>query len=155
MVTIHQAIKARRLALGLSQEALAAKVAKAEGRAAPLSRQTITQWESDGPDATAPKRKRLEFVAQVLGTTVERLLAGIADPPEEGQVSALPQQHVPSLDQALPVLLDALTTMALPRWPSVRAQLDQLVIHPESRDDVLGELLALLTPAPGKRPRAA
>lgn len=42
---------------------------------------------------------------------------------------------------------------ALPaaRWRSIRAQLDSLAGAPEMRDDVLGEVRALLTADPGKR----
>lgn len=69
-----------------------------------------------------------------------------------------PSQHAlaqPALTQALPVVLDALASLPAARWVSVRAQLDQLVSHPEMRDDTLTELQALLSLAPGKRRDAA
>lgn len=67
---------------------------------------------------------------------------------------ATPEQ-APSLPQALHTVLDALQALPTIRWVSVRAQLDQLAAHPEARDDVAGELLALLQAPPGKRPNAA
>ncbi len=52
------------------------------------------------------------------------------------------------LAACLPSLLDALSSLPTLRWASVRAQLDALPGHPEMREDVLQELLVLLTPSP-------
>lgn len=52
-----------------------------------------------------------------------------------------------STAQAAPfakVLVDRIAALPAARWTSVRAQLDQLVAHPEARDDLLAELDILL-----------
>lgn len=67
MSDIHTRIKELRLELGLSMEALA----KAAGV---KSWQTVQQWEK--PDGTAPKRERLQRVADALKTTKAYLLDG-------------------------------------------------------------------------------
>tara|TARA_R100000655_G_scaffold64330_2_gene102850 strand:+ start:219 stop:845 length:627 start_codon:yes stop_codon:yes gene_type:complete len=69
MTNIHERIKAARDAKGFSMQ----KLAELLGIKA---WQTIQQWENGG---TAPKRKRLEQVANILGVTVEYLLQG-SDP---------------------------------------------------------------------------
>lgn len=78
VMSIHSEIKRLRLAKGWSHQRLADEIAKVEGGT--LSWQTVQQWERE-PDAatgksTAPKRKRLEIVAQLLGSTVAALMAG-------------------------------------------------------------------------------
>jgi transcriptional regulator with XRE-family HTH domain len=65
--SIHQRIKKRREALGLSMQGLADLVGVAAW-------QTVQQWEKEG--GTAPKRDRLEAVAKALQTTPETLLFG-------------------------------------------------------------------------------
>ena len=70
---IHRAIKKRREALGLSMQELGASVAKLEGREKPLSWQTVQQWENG---TSAPKRTRLEHVANALKTTPHDLIYG-------------------------------------------------------------------------------
>jgi len=67
MTTIHDRIKERRLAKGLSMEALASQLGL-------KSWQTVQQWENG---KTAPHRKRLPDVARELDTTVEYLNQGI------------------------------------------------------------------------------
>lgn len=66
MNDIHARIKRLRIDSGLSMEALA----KAVG----VTWQTIQQWERN----TAPKRTRLDSVANALGTSVEYLMTGRA-----------------------------------------------------------------------------
>jgi hypothetical protein len=61
----------------------------------------------------------------------------------------------PTIEQALPVVLTAITALPAARWASVRAQLDQLAQHPEMRDDVATELLSLLRPAADAGKRSA
>jgi phage repressor protein C with HTH and peptisase S24 domain len=75
-MNIHQRIKKARNDLGLSMEEL--------GKRLGVSWQTVQQWERD--DGTAPKRKRLEEVATVLGKTVEYLLNG----DEESDYAVIP-----------------------------------------------------------------
>lgn len=65
MSDIHARIKQLREGLGLSMEMLAEKVG--------VSWQTVQQWENG---KTAPKRKRLDDVAEVLGTTSDFLMFG-------------------------------------------------------------------------------
>lgn len=66
-MSIHQRIKERRLALGLnSHKALAELVG--------VSWQTVQLWEKEG--GTAPKRGRIEKVAEVLGVTTGWLQNG-------------------------------------------------------------------------------
>jgi transcriptional regulator with XRE-family HTH domain len=67
MSDIHTRIKELRQKLNLSMEALAAIVG--------VSWQTIQQWEKT--DGTAPKRERLQKVADALKTTKTYLLDGI------------------------------------------------------------------------------
>jgi transcriptional regulator with XRE-family HTH domain len=71
-MSIHEAIKARRLALEWSQERLAAAVSELEGLTKPLAWQTVQQWENG---VSAPARKRLPHVAAALGLTLQELNA--------------------------------------------------------------------------------
>lgn len=66
-MTIHTRIKQRRQALGLSMESLAKLVGV-------RSWQTVQQWEKEG--GTAPKRVRLQQVADALLVTSEWLSSG-------------------------------------------------------------------------------
>lgn len=70
-MSIHEQIRAKRLAKGWSMETLAAEVSKAEGMEKPLSWQTVQQWEAG---KSAPKRSRLETVATLLETTLGALM---------------------------------------------------------------------------------
>ncbi|KIF80789.1 LexA family protein [Noviherbaspirillum autotrophicum] len=67
MTTIHERIKTKRLELGLTMDELAKRVGVS-------SWQTVQQWEKEG--GTAPKRSRLDAVAQALNVTVDWLLSG-------------------------------------------------------------------------------
>ena len=67
METIHTRIKQRREALGLSMKELAALVGVSAW-------QTVQQWERE--NGTAPKRDRLQAVANALQTTPEYLTYG-------------------------------------------------------------------------------
>lgn len=65
-----------------------------------------------------------------------------------------PKPAAPALEQALPVVLEALARLPAARAVSVRAQLDLVMGHPEMRDEALAELqhlLALPDAPPGKR----
>mgnify|MGYP002379549710 CR=1 FL=1 len=63
----------------------------------------------------------------------------------------------PSLEEALRVVVEAITESPPARWPSVRAQFDQVASHPERIEEVLAELLELLRrrDVPAKPARAA
>lgn len=104
-MSIHAAIKALRLSKGWSHTTLGIKVAEAEGLAKPLTRQTVSQWESEDATATAPKRKRLEYVAQVLGTSIDRLLDGNPEP--LGATPAAIRPEAQALASAASALLDS------------------------------------------------
>lgn len=84
-MSIHSEIKRRRKELKLSQAALAMLVSKRAGLEKALAWQSVQQWEREPEDATAtakstaPERKLMPFVAEVLNTTVQSLMAGGAD----------------------------------------------------------------------------
>lgn len=67
MDTIHTRIKQRREELGMSMKELAEKVGVSAW-------QTVQQWEKEG--GTAPKRSRLQAVADALETSPEHLTYG-------------------------------------------------------------------------------
>jgi len=82
-MSIHSEIKRLRLLKGWSHRQLAEAVSAAEHLNPGLSWQTVQQWEREPKEgaaakSTAPKRKRLEIVAHVLGTTPEALMSGHA-----------------------------------------------------------------------------
>jgi DNA-binding transcriptional regulator YdaS (Cro superfamily) len=73
------------------------------------------------------------------------------DAAEETEHTQADVQH-PTLTQALPVVLDALASLTPGRWGMVMSGLQPLAGHPEMRDDVIADVLPLLTAAtPGKR----
>lgn len=79
MSTIHSRIKQARLAKGLTQAELAEMLN--------LSTTAIQLWENeDETKATAPQRKRLEKVANILGVSVMWLQLGDSLIPPEGGV---------------------------------------------------------------------
>lgn len=78
-MSIHQRIRERRLALGLSSQKALASLLE-------VSWQTVQLWEKE-VGGTAPKRGRIEKVAQVLGVTVGWLQNGAQDATPK-QVSA-------------------------------------------------------------------
>ena len=69
MDTIHTRIKAARDRLGLSMEQVADQLGLSAW-------QTVQQWENG---STAPSRRRLPKVAELLGVTQEYLLSGARD----------------------------------------------------------------------------
>lgn len=72
-MAIHERIKSRRAATGLSQGEVAKRVSELTPDDKPITRQTVAHWERGG---SAPKRARLPAVAKVLQTTVEALVSG-------------------------------------------------------------------------------
>jgi hypothetical protein len=65
---------------------------------------------------------------------------------------ALPMaQEPPGLSEAVNMVLDALGAVPKIRWPAIEATLEQAVGHPEMRDDLAPELLAMLQPMPPKQ----
>lgn len=51
----------------------------------------------------------------------------------------------PTLNQAIPVVLEALSRLSALRWKAIQVTLGQVVGHPEMRDDVANEVIALLS----------
>lgn len=88
MENIHTRIKKRREELGISMKDLAAKVGVSAW-------QTVQQWEKEG--GTAPKRGRLQAVAEALQTTPEYLAYGQAG----AQVAQLGDEMMRSLGELL------------------------------------------------------
>lgn len=77
-MSIHEKIRAAREKRGWSMEDLAAEVSRHEGLAKPLAWQTVQQWENGG---SAPRRKRMQAVADALGIDLSDLV-GAATAPE-------------------------------------------------------------------------
>lgn len=97
MDDIHARIKRLRQAKQLSMEALADLVG--------VTWQTVQQWEK--PDGTAPKRTRLQAVADALGTTIEHLTTGhqllhVAEP-AGAPYAVLPVRSNPMLEELIEV----------------------------------------------------
>ncbi|HDR9512181.1 hypothetical protein C5615_38235 [Burkholderia cepacia] len=90
-MTIHRRIKERREALGLSMEALGGRVG--------VVWQTVQQWEKE-TGGTAPKRERLQKVADALETTPEYLSFGEKDGSANGAA------HTPTLSEPARTLID-------------------------------------------------
>ncbi len=77
-----------------------------------------------------------------------------SEPPRQAAPAARSNQPN-GLNGSLAVVLDAILQAPPARWASIRSQFDQAVANPEMRDDVLAELLALLSSPPTKRLGAA
>ena len=71
-MSIHEAIKTRRLELGWSHERLAEEVSKLEQLPKPLAWQTVQQWENG---KSAPQRTRLPYVAKAMNLSLNELQA--------------------------------------------------------------------------------
>lgn len=145
-MSIHSEIKRRRVALGWSYERLADEVSKLEGLQKPLSWQAVQQWERE--DGTAPKRKRLEFVARALGTYVESLIDKNSPPPTAAEPPPRPWLQLPGAVEQVVAAIADLTPSA---WAMARAAMDTVVGHPEMRNEVTASLLLVLQAAPTKR----
>lgn len=121
-------------------ELLAAKVSDAEGLAKPLTWQTVQQWEK----ATAPKRKRLEIVANLLGLSVSEMLGAGGVPSSSPQGRRTNAKAAPSLDQALDVVARALIAADDLTLDQVRPLLARLVDEPTRAPEIVPRLAALL-----------
>lgn len=124
-------------------------------RACKVKSPSVTDWMNGNTKSMAPEPARL--AAQLFGCDQNWLGQGIGVPnwhdTPNPAASPLPPSQ-PTITIALPVVLAALVDLPPARAVSVRAQLDQVMNHPEMHDDVLAELLQLLSmPAarPGKR----
>lgn len=111
MESIHQRIERLRKAARMTQEALA----KALG----VTYQSVQQWEKEG--GTAPSRKRLNQVAEVLGTTAAYLLHGTSPENKNGPLTATPQK----------LTIDSRHSQ---QWPFKRVPLSR--IHALTQEDI-------------------
>jgi transcriptional regulator with XRE-family HTH domain len=156
-VNIHEAIKTRRLALGLSHDALAKRIAQIDGKPK-VAWQTVQQWEFK----TAPKRTRLPAVAAALETTVTQLLAGtVADTPK--QDAAAVAYKPPAVTTVLYLAEDrALYSSSnepprLPTAAALSAAVDALALalasnlQPNVRTDIADQLAKLAMRNGGRR----
>lgn len=103
-------------------------------------------WMLSAPDPLQTYLMRDRDADEPMTNDPVRALHGI---PRPASVPLPPPP--PTVEQALPVLLEALVALPPARWFSVRAQLDQVAKNPEMLDDVLAELQALFAAQPGKR----
>lgn len=116
VATTGQRIAAHRRALGLSQEALGARLG--------VSRQAIYKWESD---AAMPEIEKLVALSRLFGVSVGALL-GVeeAAQPSEAQPEALTEEQLKTVEE---LMRQYLAQRPLPRrWPRVLAGAAALVL---------------------------
>jgi len=120
MPTIHDLIKIKRKAKGWSMGKLAKEVSARAGVDPPLVWQTVQQWEGGG---SAPKRKLLPIVAQLLDTNVNDLLeAAPADGPSDM-----------GIEQAVEVLAEGLMELQQIDRETAATLLGEFAIAPEGK----------------------
>ena len=135
-MSIHSRIKAKRLALGLSEQALANMVG--------VTRASVQQWEREG--GTAPKRSTQEKVAKALQISLAELLgADVAPHPVgEPQMSPFLRTSIEGYEGG-PVAQPVNVSRIAP--PSLRQALDILgdAVKASPNKDLGGEIGVLLT----------
>lgn len=150
-MSIHETIKREREARQWSMEELAAKVSEIEGLTKPLAWQTVQQWEKNG--GTAPKRKRLEAVAQLFGMPVSALLGEVSTTPGAAG-NATASMAPPTLAQALKVVASQIDMVDDAGQRQLIAQrLQTLAMAPDS-EKAMEALLAAMLAAPEPQPQA-
>lgn len=119
-------------------------------RKAGLSTGAIGNIESGQREGSAETLLRIAIAANV---RVEWLITGQGD--RHAPSGAAPR--APTIDQALPIVLDTLANLPGVRWAMIRGAIDHLISHPEDRDEVLAQLeTSLAEPvAPSGKRRAA
>ncbi|WP_244125147.1 helix-turn-helix domain-containing protein [Burkholderia gladioli] len=122
-MSIHQRIKERREALGLSMEALGERVG--------VVYQTIQQWEKEG--GTAPKRGRLQKAAEALETTPEYLLFGDS----AGDHDLKPSLSAPA--RTLVELVVSADARGLPAWQFESITAAMRIMVNQLDQDALGD----------------
>lgn len=126
---------------------------------ADLAPAQISQWVKAAPNnETGKPRVVSDDSARSLETRCGKPVGWmdhLHDPPATIGPTPFATTATPTLEQALPVVLEALSGLTPGRWAMVRARLDSLPEHPEMRDDVAVDVLPLLQPAPGKQRGAA
>jgi transcriptional regulator with XRE-family HTH domain len=90
-VSIHRLIRDRRLALRMSEEALASAVG--------VSRSAVQQWEREGERGTTPRPSKRAKIAEVLGVSVEQLARAESSPLSAGKC---PPAYDVSRDSGVP-----------------------------------------------------
>lgn len=130
-----------------------------------VSKSAVSQWESPNPKIrTTPDLSRLQALSALYDVPLDWLLDDSSDLQREWwsdeeeaplEPAAAPAHRIPSMAEVLDLITQELIDMPPARWPSIRAQLDQLVSHPEMKDDVITELLALFGGYRRKRQDAA
>lgn len=152
MATIHEMIKTARLAKGWSMEKLAEEISAAEGLAKPLTWQTVQQWEKPEPLGTAPKRKRLAIVGDLLGIQLTVNIAAAASLPawEEGHAVDLAthaRKRTSAKEHPFATLGRMLKSMDPTGRRMARPLLEELALEPERADDLALRFDRLLTAA--------
>jgi transcriptional regulator with XRE-family HTH domain len=141
MATIHEMIKSARVSKGWSMEKLAEEVSKVEGLAKPLTWQTVQQWERPEPLGTAPKRKRLAVVGELLGIQltasfpVPTSLQLHVDSAERGNAKESPHP------QTIAATLERLGDLLMKASPKTRAAVADLLAR-YAQDPSSGQSLA-------------
>lgn len=119
---------------------------------------SVSAWFTG--DTKALKAHTLLLAAEFLGVRPRWLLDGTgpmregdAETPRFAAETPAPYAAPADLPGALQVFADAVADMPAARRDSLCAQLEQIVQHPEIRDEVMPALVALLT-APSTKQRA-
>ncbi len=139
--TIGSRIERERVALGLTQEQLAIAAGVTQG--------TIGNVEK----GLRKKPRELISIARALKVRPEYLETGRGPKEVDGLQTSAPNAPL-SLEQALPVVLQAIGRLTDGQWRMVRARLDDMAGHPEMCDDVAADVAPLLHLRHGKQ-RAA
>jgi transcriptional regulator with XRE-family HTH domain len=132
---LHELIRIRREDRGWSRQKLGAEVAKREGLRKSLTPATVQQWESG---RTAPKRKRITIVADLLGIASHEIV------PVSEEAVAL-ANSTPSLEESIRRVALALKDANPQQREVACALLSGLARDPESGQFV-AVLSALLEP---------
>lgn len=150
-MSIHSAIKTRRLHLRMSLQDLALKVSQIEGAEHPLSYQTVQQWEKEG--GTAPKRKRLASVARALGVHADKLAIG-----EIAEIASNENAHPPQTDGPVKItILDVYPPPRIMSWEELMGDLpdtfgvkvQDVALEPKMRQGDTVLIRRSETPRPG------
>lgn len=115
---------------------------------ADLSDQTIYQIVTCKVDS---KTKRPKGVGPRVRRYLDTTFPGWLDAPGTAVQAREPTPTIPALGPALAVVLDAVGALSAGQWDMIAARVAALPGHPEMRDEVHADVLALLTALSGKR----
>lgn len=143
-MNIHQQIKQAREAMKWSMSQLAEKVSEAEGLKKPLTWQTVQQWENG---KSAPSRKRMQIVLQVLG--LQTAVAPPLIPTVESNIGVyqVRPQALPGRSTLLALLMQLaqfMETQDQPARDAAATLLGHLCQHPENADTLAKRIVAML-----------